>query len=667
MSVRFAGTASGQSLSRISANNQRNPGGFTTPFWIRPSDWPALDPIVSGTQKIQCLIAVRSAANSAAMSIQISGAYTVDWGDGTSANFASGATASKIYDYSSSGLGPVTSQGFKTAILTITPQSGQNITSVSLFLINPSLPSSIANYAPIIELYGNAPNMTTFTNGEGSVKSAGGAIQHLAWGLGTVSDGFRDFYSMAQADFPLGQSAPSGGKFFDNCYSLQNISGIVSLPNLSAQFRNCKSLAVMPSMTLNTASIAGTQGFFTCNLNDGLVFPGNAKPSGTMNNMFNGNRNLRTFPDTLDMSLVTNTDNMFNGTGIKKFINSNMSNVTSAFQMFNSCTNLQYVANLTTPALTSAGSMFNGCISLQQGPGANMALVTDATSMFSGCSAMASVGNISATGNCLNMSSMFASCTALTVAPTMDTSKVTNMSGMFSGCNGIVTIPAYNTANVTNFGSTFLNCTSMVEIPITSINAAFALPQARLSQAAIGNIFTVLTPRTSSLTITLTANPGVTTAYTKTATSTAGSTLLTLADTSNIAVGMCVTGTNIMSGVACNTAISGNLVTATAHGLSNGTLVSFAGTNVGNIARQPYYVINAATDTFQCSNTSGGSVTAVTTTGATTMFYPRFVSSFVGNTSVTLSTPAAISGSSSVVFRTLDTSLPLLKGWTTSG
>jgi hypothetical protein len=242
------------------------------------------------------------------------------------------------------------------------------------------------------------------------------------------------------------------------------------------------------------------------------------------------------------------------------------------------------------------------------------------------------------------------------------------MNGMFQNCRNLVTVPAYNTANVTNFGSTFQDCTSMVEIPITSINAAFALPQARLTGNAIANIFNVLTSRTSTLTITLTANPGVTTAIPLSATSTAGSTLLTgITNTSSLVVGQAVTGTNITSGVTCSTAIAGNLITLTAHGLTNNTQVSFAGTNVGNTARKIYFVANAVANSFQCSLTAGGTEVAVTTTGSTTMFYPRYIANIVANTSVTMTTPASTTGTATATFRTLDTSVPIMKGWTISG
>jgi len=63
----------------------------------------------------------------------------------------------------------------------------------------------------------------------------------------------------------------------------------------------------------------------------------------------------------------------------------------------------------------------------------------------------------------------------------------------------------------------------------------------------------------------------------------------------------------------------GDLLTSVAHGFVNGDVISFATlTNVGTITTTTvYFVINAATDTFQISLSSGGAVRTFTTTGPT--------------------------------------------------
>ena len=60
------------------------------------------------------------------------GAYTVDWGDGTSNNYAAREKAGHQYTYGAVGLGAATSKGWQQAIIVITPQAGQRLTSLNL-------------------------------------------------------------------------------------------------------------------------------------------------------------------------------------------------------------------------------------------------------------------------------------------------------------------------------------------------------------------------------------------------------------------------------------------------------------------------------------------------------------------------------------------------------
>lgn len=71
---------------------------------------------------------------------------------------------------------------------------------------------------------------------------------------------------------------------------------------------------------------------------------------------------------------------------------------------------------------------------------------------------------------------------------------------------------------------------------------------------------------------------------------------------------------------ACTFTDSGDLVTASAHGLSNGYRVAFQTivTTTGASTLTNYYVIGATTNTFQIATTVGGSAVALTTDGTGT-------------------------------------------------
>lgn len=71
---------------------------------------------------------------------------------------------------------------------------------------------------------------------------------------------------------------------------------------------------------------------------------------------------------------------------------------------------------------------------------------------------------------------------------------------------------------------------------------------------------------------------------------------------------------------ACTFTDSGDLVTASAHGLSNGFMLSFLTivTTTGISVSTRYYVVSATTNTFQVATTVGGSAVALTTDGSGT-------------------------------------------------
>jgi Carbohydrate binding domain len=76
--------------------------------------------------------------------------------------------------------------------------------------------------------------------------------------------------------------------------------------------------------------------------------------------------------------------------------------------------------------------------------------------------------------------------------------------------------------------------------------------------------------------------------------------------------------------VACTFQDTGDTVTSNGHGMSNGDIVVFntVVTTTGISAATPYYVVGAATNTFQVATTLGGSALALTTIGTGTYQMP---------------------------------------------
>ena len=150
-----------------------------------------------------------------------------------------------------------------------------------------------------------------------------------------------------------------------------------------------------------------------------------------------------------------------------------------------------------------------------------------------------------------------------------------------------------------------------------------------------------------------------------------GSTVVTMANTAGIEVGMQVTGTGTPSttAVACTFTATSGVVNKTAHGLSNGDEVSFAtiSTTTGILTNTIYYVVNATANTFQVASIPGGVFLPLTNDGTGSLRYKATVVAINPNVSVTVSRPATSSATSSLAFRHLKTNTAMLRGWTISG
>jgi hypothetical protein len=143
----------------------------------------------------------------------------------------------------------------------------------------------------------------------------------------------------------------------------------------------------------------------------------------------------------------------------------------------------------------------------------------------------------------------------------------------------------------------------------------------------------------TSLPVTLTCRPcGVT----------SSNAVVTVTDTSGIAVGDYVSGVGCSSGQAATTQDTGDTFTISSHGAPNGTpfhLTALA-TSTGVAINTVYYVVGTATNTFQAALTPGGAAIAITTNGTATVVFHRQVAAITTNTNVTLSVIASATAAS---------------------
>ena len=266
--------------------------------WTVPSDWITYTVPAASDQKVIGTVAVfNQDSNYFAVNIATTDAstYTVDWGDGTSANFASGVTAEKNYLWSDISAGTVTSEGYRQAIVTITPTTaGKTFSNLQLNRRHSALTASTTVSSPWLSLSIAAPNATSIT-------------------LAGSSDATKVFTTLAQQIqiFSSNLSSTSASGLFQNCYALQdvvfNTSG--TLTNLTSMFNGCRNLKVAPFF--NTASATNMSSMFAgCLALQSVPLYNTSSVTDGMSSMFNACASLRTVP-FFNTALVTNFSNMF--------------------------------------------------------------------------------------------------------------------------------------------------------------------------------------------------------------------------------------------------------------------------------------------------------------------------------------------------------------------
>ena len=286
-------------------------GGTPTTGWVRPADWLELPEVLETDQKMVGLHAVFSDANF--LALKCTGGYTVDWGDGVVENFASGVQANHEYDFNNPALAAsITALPYKQAIVTVTPQTGQNLTSLNLFVKH--------NQAGLVNGY---------ASGWLDLRISGQSLATLT--ISGTSTSLVRHTLLEQVEI-LNSSVTNMSSMFNNCYALASIPMLDtgSVTNMSSMFNNCYSLTSIPA--LNTSSVANMLG------------------------MFYGCYALASIP-MLDTSSVTNMANMFASCySLTSIPALNTSSVTNISGMFSSCLNLSSINTIGTKITHSVAS-----------------------------------------------------------------------------------------------------------------------------------------------------------------------------------------------------------------------------------------------------------------------------------------------------------------------
>lgn len=521
-------------------------GGNATPEpYVRPADWLAIDHLVSqGDQKIVILAAVFEDGNY--VGLECSSNYTVDWGDGTVVNTASGSDSYHQYDWNYVGFaGTLTSRGYKQAIITITPQAGQNLTVARLNKKNiaqASLPNGYTH--PWLDIKMSAPLMVQLRIGTGiSSDPIPRLLEQFDWigsnQLNACTNIFNNAFALKQVKNLDTSLSTSFSAMFNNCYELEHLPALnTSLgTTFTSMFANCYKLKSIPNVDFANGTTFNST-FLNCiSIVD---FPNLDCRLGTaFTSMFDTCRAMVKNPTIITSTVLTKTFSaMFSGcTSMIEFVNfdtmqastyanmflscsalvvvpttidtsGSISNV--AFNgMFQNCYNLEMTPMMDLSKGANCSSMFASCWSITEFPAYDFSSVTSLTSTFSGCTALKRLPVMTIGTSVTSFNSCFSGCTSLEEVPNWNLQNSTDVTNMFNGCSNLRKVTAYNLSTVTIASANmFSNNLSLVQSNVTGMRYTHSYVNCKLSRTELVNIFNNLGTAVSAQTITITGNYG---------------------------------------------------------------------------------------------------------------------------------------------------------------
>ncbi len=228
--------------------------------WQRPSDWPALPAVAATDQVFYGLNAVFDHESNFA-TIRATGAFTVDWGDGsTPVDVASNTTAEYNYSYAATGLGAVTSRGYKTAIVTVTPQAGQTLSDIELGIKHTQ--SGLVNghssaWLDIRLAMNNGGTVSTYVNANWVHR----LLEQFEWVGDNAQTTFSSFLRICSSlqSVPLfnTSSGTSFSAFLRDCTSLQGVPlfDTSNGTNFNNFLNGCNSLQSVPFFDTSSGTI----------------------------------------------------------------------------------------------------------------------------------------------------------------------------------------------------------------------------------------------------------------------------------------------------------------------------------------------------------------------------------------------------------------------------
>lgn len=439
--------------------------------WVRNSEWPALPTIAPSEQKIAMLVAIYP-SDGHYLAFNVAGAYTIDWGDGTTENIASGVQCNHAYDYSTISSSPI-SAGYKTVTIVITPQAGQNLTTFNTNVKYALSGVTIGNYnTQILDMAVSMPNGTSIVIGNQSpviyhrdlenIDIISSAITNCGYFLGycaklqkytiNSSANITNFTSFAVNCFGLTyghyvdtSKATDATGMFTSCYNL-----------LSTAYFDFSSLLIIRSMFENCRNL--------------IFVPWNRLPKVTnMNLMFINCPSLLVSPNFY-APLAVNVYGVYNNcSSLTLLPKLYLPSATDMSYVATTCASLQRVPDMYTPLVTNVSNAFNNCVALEEVEWTFSSLVTNYSSLFQGCSSLTKIPTIDCT-SATSLASAFNNCISLKSLNLKNSGNVTSFNSMANGNSSLTTATGIDITSATNIQSMFQACQYLASASVTDSN-----------------------------------------------------------------------------------------------------------------------------------------------------------------------------------------------------
>jgi hypothetical protein len=384
----------------LSNNNKILSNRNTSNAWRRPEDWLPMPTVTNAQDIFVGLHAIFPSENNfVAFTFGTNiGQYQVDWGDGVIDLVNSSTSAQHTYDYSTYDPADSTlsSRGYKQAIITVTPVSGQ-LRTASFQVRRTTSPTQNQAYATgFLDCILSMPNVTNLNTNQ------------ISFGGGTVIHRYVERFKLLNIG-----NAVRFDNMFGSCRNLQKIeieANTSSLNNLTSVFSGCLSLEEIPFF--DTSNVTNLDGCFQNTIS------------------------LKYLPN-FNFTKVTNLTNTFNNSGIIE-INLDLPEASTFNQCFQSCTRLRITTLLNTNKTTVFRLCFWNCSNLKIATVNNVSLISSVNleQMFFGCGSLQNAPFFNTT-SVTNMNQMFSGCGALNVIPNYDTTNVINITGFATDCTSL--------------------------------------------------------------------------------------------------------------------------------------------------------------------------------------------------------------------------------------